>query len=132
MATSWTWTDGWLLMALIPAAKNGAADLVDLLDAADCLNHAMPSEDELNESLTRLRQHGVLTSESSPFAPDPVLYDEIHVVIGKTSGLFNLPDAGRKWLTRKNLPRTSDAEVRITSEEFMAAYKAYVRKVQRR
>ena len=62
--------DPWILLAVLYSNRSaGAASLVDLVAAADFINHAIPSLGELDGALSRLRRHGWVTIEDLTFRP---------------------------------------------------------------
>ena len=53
-------SDGWLLHAILIAAKDGEATLEAIVAAADMINHAMLTFDELDGGLARLSRAGLV------------------------------------------------------------------------
>jgi hypothetical protein len=53
-------SDAWLLHAILIAAKSGEAALEDIVAAADMINHAMLTFDEIDGGLARLSRAGVV------------------------------------------------------------------------
>ena len=55
---AYLWSDAWLLQAIGLAAGQRAATLSEILGAADGVNHALPTDDELHGALVRLTAGG--------------------------------------------------------------------------
>lgn len=56
---TWTWSDAWVLTAAYVPKKNPVT-LTELIGAGDGLNHAIFTDDELEQGLTKLRAAGLL------------------------------------------------------------------------
>lgn len=54
------WSDAWLLTAIYQRSREVPADLVDILAAADFINHAVPNPEELESALVRLGDAGLI------------------------------------------------------------------------
>ena len=61
------WSDAWLLQAIALASRSGPATLADLLTAADAVNHALPTDDELHGALSRLGAGGFVEEVDDRF-----------------------------------------------------------------
>ena len=48
------WSDAWLLQAIAVASHAKSATLSEILGAADAVNHALPTDDELHGGFSRL------------------------------------------------------------------------------
>lgn len=57
-SSSYLWSDAWLLQAIALASQQRPATLAEVLAAADDVNHALPTDDELHGALVRLTQGG--------------------------------------------------------------------------
>ena len=57
-----TSSDGWLLHAILLAAHDGQATLEGLVGAADMINHAMLTFDEIDGGLARLSAAGLVST----------------------------------------------------------------------
>jgi hypothetical protein len=54
----------WLLLAVSLATTRAQATLIDVIGAADAVNHAVPTPDELHVGLTALTSLGLIAAES--------------------------------------------------------------------
>lgn len=61
------WSDAWLLQAIILASGNGPATLAQIFGAADAVNHAMLTDDELHGGLARLTTGGFVAESAARF-----------------------------------------------------------------
>jgi hypothetical protein len=61
------WSDAWLLTAIECAEARGGADLKSVIGAADALNHAMFTWEELDCGLERLARAGLIQLAGPPF-----------------------------------------------------------------
>jgi len=52
------WSDAWLFQAIGIASQKRPATLAEVLAAADDVNHALPTDDELHGALVRLTEGG--------------------------------------------------------------------------
>ena len=63
-------SDTWVLVALLSATKPGScASLVELISAADAVDHAVITRDELETGLARLIAGGLAHVEGDAYAP---------------------------------------------------------------
>jgi hypothetical protein len=64
----WTWSDAWVMAAIAAGrTEDGEASLVDLIGAADKLNHAILNHGEVQQAVRRLRNTGLLTVSDTGF-----------------------------------------------------------------
>ena len=56
---TWTWSDAWVLTAAY-LPKENPVTLTELFGAGDAVNHAIFTDDELEQGLTKLRAGGLL------------------------------------------------------------------------
>lgn len=63
------WSDAWLLAAIYQCSKEKPADLVEMLAAADFINHAVLNMEELQSGLFRLENAGLIQrAEAQPIS----------------------------------------------------------------
>jgi len=65
---SFLWSDAWLLQAIALASGRGPADLAQIIAAADAVNHAIPTADELHGGFVRLTAGGFVAESDARFA----------------------------------------------------------------
>jgi hypothetical protein len=68
---TYLWSDAWLLQAIALASQEKPARLGDILGAADAVNHALPTDDELHGALTRLTAGGFVEEADAGFQLTP-------------------------------------------------------------
>ena len=61
--TEFTDSDAWTFLAIEGAARGKPSPLAEILGCADAINHAIPTDDELEGGFTRLLQAGLIRME---------------------------------------------------------------------
>ncbi len=61
------WSDAWLLQSIALATQAGPATLAQIVAAADAVNHALPTSDELHGGFVRLTAAGVIAEAKERF-----------------------------------------------------------------
>jgi len=61
------WSDAWLLQAIALATQRGPATLAQIIAAADAVNHALPTFDELHGGFVRLTAGGFVAEAEERF-----------------------------------------------------------------
>lgn len=77
------WSDAWLLHAVIIAAPGGTAELARVIGAADFLNHAILTFDELRGGVERLARGGWITLEDGRLGATPRARQRYDTLQGK-------------------------------------------------
>src|SRR5690348_3409317 len=62
------WSDAWLLQAIVLASGAGPATLAQVIGAADAVNHALLTSDELHGGLLRLTTGGFVAETDERFS----------------------------------------------------------------
>jgi hypothetical protein len=65
--TQFLWSDAWLFQAIALASQAGPARLSQVIGAADGVNHALPTVDELHGALVRLTAGGFVSEAEERF-----------------------------------------------------------------
>ena len=60
------WSDAWLLVSIYHCSKSQPANLSDIVAAADLINHAIITAEELRSGLTRLMQTDYIREGQTP------------------------------------------------------------------
>jgi hypothetical protein len=71
------WSDAWLLQSIVLASGNGPATLSQVIAAADGVNHALPTDDELHGGLVRLTTGGFVEEIDEHFVPGALVPDHV-------------------------------------------------------
>jgi hypothetical protein len=119
---AWSWSDGWLLIALFLAQGAKGASLVDLIAAADMTNHSIPNVDELSSALTKFLRCGLLTITRGKYVLSSRHLPAIRKAYESRGGLFSSGDKGFKWLRRADLAPNAQKRIAISKLQFNAAY----------
>ena len=78
---AYLWSDAWLLQAIVVAAKSGSATLGQVMAAADAINHALPTRDELHGGLARLTAGGFVEDTGRDLRPTALVPAEVRSAI---------------------------------------------------
>lgn len=62
-------SDAWILLAAVYSGRKDGADLRSLISAADYINHAVRSYEELSGGLARLRAAGLIVEKRGRYRP---------------------------------------------------------------
>ena len=127
----WTWTDGWILMAVFVAAKDRGAGLHMIIAAADATNHAIPTTREMSQALSKFLQCGLIRQEEGKFSIGSDYLPAIEKAYKGRSGLFATGDKGLKWLRNSSLVAHSQESAKLTDAEMKTAYDQYMRVIRR-
>jgi hypothetical protein len=122
----WIFADGWILMAIVMQSHQAAVGLDKIIAAADAINHAIPTHEELTSSLTKLVSVGVVAFE--PHGLFRVTADHaasLRQALAGRGGMFRAPDKGLLWLQCNPLSVQSQSEIVITNQQVQQAYRVY-------
>ncbi len=64
---AFTSTDAWIMLSLLLGPAEKGLTLRDLIAAADYVNHAVPTYDELSDALRHLRQAGYVIKQADHY-----------------------------------------------------------------
>lgn len=117
------------MSVFLPHGDNGT-HLNELIGAADAMNHAIPTQQELTCSLTRLASCGILHISDNGFKIADAYLPEIAKANQGKGGMFSTPEKGRKWLLRVQAQADKTVQVIITDEEYLSACKLYRRRLR--
>jgi hypothetical protein len=73
VADVWTFEDGWILAAIATSSRRRSHNWAKILFAADAMNRAVPTRDELVTSVNRLTLAGWVDPQPVPRATDAVM-----------------------------------------------------------
>ena len=129
--TQWTWSDGWILMALYLVSRDQGANLYEIIAAADATNHAIPTAGELSSALTKFAQCGLIWQHEGRYSIVGDYLSAIGKAYDSRGGLFATGDKGLKWLRRTRLPAQGTDCIELSDAEVRAAYDRYVEAIQK-
>jgi hypothetical protein len=128
-SNKWTWNDGWILMSAYLVCSNNKPSLADIISAADAINHAIPTPNELSQAFTKLANAGVLEIGNNCYRIKHKYLDEIERTYQSKGGLFESARKGEKWLQASNLNVNKTEKITITGDEVTTAYDEYISKI---
>ncbi len=138
MGEPFRWSDAWLLAAIETAAEGSMAELGTIVAAADWINHASMTLDELNGGLRRLIEAGFVEPGKGPGSWAVTTQGaSLVATAGKGRGLGRQMEAIRKsldapeWSPEDALP-PPEPQTFVTAIELKAAQKAYRAAARRR
>lgn len=91
------WSDAWLLQSITLASGEGPATLGDVIGAADAVNHAMPTADELHGAFVRLTAAGFVAETNARFELTQLVPEAVSAKI-RASGWYEGRRAASKFL----------------------------------
>jgi hypothetical protein len=131
------WSDAWLLHAIALASSRGPATLADILGAADGVQHAMPTADELHGAFSRLTQGGFVEERTDGFTLGPSVSDSTRASLleagrTKASRLASELLGAEEWTSERNVgdPRNRVLYPGLTDERLRAADQEYRERVR--
>ena len=93
----------WIFLATAMASKSGPAEVASISNAADAINHAVPTEEEIQSSMTWLTARGLVSKSGSKYGLTELGVREYKEASKKTSVLMkiwsNLETALKKYQT---------------------------------
>ena len=125
----WTITDGWILMAACGAAGESTkfVGLEWIIASADIMQRAIPNQDELNLSLSKLVSHGIVESRRTGFRIAQLHVDSLSQAWSRRGGLFSSPEKGLWWLKNTPTNRSIRTKLVVTQGHYAKAVKAYLK-----
>ncbi len=135
---TYLWSDAWILQAIAKATISGPADLVAVIAAADALQHALPTDDELRGALRRLVDGGFIHDDAGHFRLASKVPEQV-VKAMRDAGLqggyqaaANLLES-EKWSKERNVrdPRNQVEYPGLTDEVLRRANREYDRQIRK-
>jgi hypothetical protein len=111
------WSDAWLLAAIYQCSKEKPADLVEVLAAADFINHAVLNVEELQSGLFRLENAGLIQraeAQQLSFQCTPEALAKIKLLLKKSKTALQLWKelenslAVARWIPGEPLPHPAN------------------------
>ena len=129
-----TWSDAWLLLAAALTEEGGSGTLPGLLAAADAIQHAVPTFDEVDGAIGRLCAAGLLKREGNSFRMTPAGHELSARAAGEAKTLGDRERVlGRligatAWAPTyrpADSARSSDVPQQVSVSEYEAATRGY-------
>jgi hypothetical protein len=117
---TWAWSDAWVLTAACIRETNPVS-LVDLIEAGDCINHAILLDEEINGALSRLAAAGLVQVEGYDIVitdQGQRLYEE---ATSSRLSVIEMTDAVSRALNRLDLREEIPTGTQIPTEVLRAA-----------
>ena len=123
---NWEFADGWILMSIFLASRSSPAELEAVFAAADAMNHAIPTQNEISESLSKLLAIGAVHMSENKFSIKPTHIQSITNTYNKRGGLFKTPNKGVTWLTTHQAIVPEDySTIELSEQDYSTAYERY-------
>lgn len=136
------WSDAWLLAAIYQCSKERPADLVEILAAADFINHAVLNVEELESGLFRLEKAGLITGTETTltFRCTPEALSKIELLLKKAKTPLQLwkeleNNLGAvRWIPGEPMPHPANAHSYpgLTAVVYQEAVDAYLKRMRSR
>lgn len=133
------WSDAWLFQAIILASHEKPASLTDILAAADGVNHAMPTDDELHGAFVRLSRGGLIREVPEGFQLSDAVPLNIRTAIVGHGWKAGRDAASRflnaePWMPTTNVrdPRNQMEYPGLTAERILRADREYRERLKTR
>jgi hypothetical protein len=91
-------SDSWLLLAIILAAGNDKANLVEIIAAGDGINMAIFTEDEMESGLYRLTVGGYVEEVGGEFRPTKITSEKYKELTKQKKSLINHMELLREFI----------------------------------
>jgi len=136
---TYLWSDAWLLQAVALASRKQPAPLSEILGAADAVNHAMPTDDELHGALVRLTTGGFVEEIDGQFQLTARVPSAVANALVQGSWTAGRDAASvfldaERWTPARNTrdPRNRVMYAGLTAERILEAEGEYRRRVASR
>jgi len=118
-------SDAWIFISMAFYQGEAGTSLRDLIATADYINHAIPTDDEIEAAINRLSSAGLVTVQDDHFyltAAGRIVLQEFH---GKRTSLLKMWELVGKQLDSAEFPQLEIPAFKLKPEQFRAAYNSY-------
>src|SRR5690242_10888833 len=136
---AYLWSDAWLLQAIAIASHEAPASLSRVLGAADGVNHAMPTDDELHGAFVRLTAGGHIEEVEEGFRLTERAragVEQAIVAAGRSRGREAAAKylGAEEWTPERNVrdPRNNVRYPALTDDRIRQAEREYRDRIKRR
>jgi hypothetical protein len=108
------WSDAWILMAIAVASPNAPAQLAEIMEIADGINHALLTREELNGAIGRLGTAALVQSSDvgySVSAAGRTMYDAATARSRSLIGQLEVIQASLGARPSRDGPAPADAQM---------------------
>ena len=127
------WSDAWILLATLYAAREQSAPLADVIGAADGIQHAIVTFEEMEGALGRLTADGYLVYSDGTLTPSDTTLDFYRAITKPRRRILDEEKDLEKFIgatpwSRESHPKLANAGVsfpELSRGQFDAAVKLY-------
>jgi hypothetical protein len=117
--------DAWLFWS-IPASEEGT-DLRGMIGAADAINHAIPSREQIARTINRGLRAGIIEAAGGRFRYAPGFREDIAAANGVSTTWFKQWDAIFSYLSSREWKRIAKGTYRLTEKRYRNVVEEYIR-----
>jgi hypothetical protein len=119
-------SDAWIFISLSPAETGTTLD--SLIATADWINHAIPTQDEIEGAVNRLAQAGLLHMEADNFFMTEQGIELYRAIMDKKGAILKHWMKMEKLLNETDLPVLVTEEFHLPSNQLEDAYQRYIKR----
>ena len=117
--------DGWIFVSMAFYQGETGTSLRDLIATADYINHAIPSDDEIEGGINRLCRAGLVTVEEDTFHLTPAGRVLLRDTYNQRASLLQMWELLEKDLDGMDFPELDVPVFKLKRGQSKAAYKNY-------
>ncbi len=121
------WSDIWIFLCI--TSRDGVS-LDHIIAVADLLNHAIPTEEEVEKAITRLSNAGLARVEGESFILTETGFELQEAIRKKKGALFTLVKRMEKYINKQDFPILDTSEFKLAPSQLDNAYGIYHQRVE--
>ena len=118
-----SWHDCWILLSILN--RKEGSKLYEIVGMSDVLNHAIPTEKEMETGLTKGLQAGFISKQGHNFHLTTKFKQINTEILKNKGGLFSLVDKLHNRLKKGNYQKLDDSSIKFIPKEYEKACKQY-------
>jgi hypothetical protein len=129
MESSFEQSDPWILLAVAYAGKHGSVTLDRIIGTADSINHAIPTQKEIEGAINRLSHAELISIKGHTFA---VTEPGNKLLIKASQTAKSIYDEWKiieQLLKTISVPQVSNPDWELSESDFQVAYERYRRAI---
>ena len=115
--------DHWILMT-IPINKDGV-DLEGIIGRADAINHAIPTDEEIEGAITRCLQANIIKKIDDKYVFTDNYLKIFDKLWEKSKNVFDMWKIVEEYLSKSDLKKMNSDELKLKLNESSIAHKKY-------
>lgn len=115
--------DAWIFLSLNKIEEG--TSLEDLIAKADWINHAIPTEEEVEGAITRLSKAGLVHFRSAKFFLTDSGKELYEYIYGKRGSMLTLWGKLEKHLNKSDFPFLNIEDFKLSAGELQITYEKY-------